>query len=448
MQEDLFNWYKQGFEALPQESPPPLVWENVTAVLDGKAPRKKRIALWWWSGLSILLVVLSFFAFHLSPDLVGGKPVAAKLPDHRTSTSANLQTGAAIASSEKAREQHPRILLGENKNAQKIQDSETVKPTPATINTTSAKSELTNQSIPVQSAPTSRVDASETAGDADFTAANASVPPVQSESAAVPTSAQENPSDLEVSIQELATLPAQRFPESLPELTVGETTAFPFGVYPLKNKSPNPLWYFGLATEANNNWLFNHELRDALRKSSTNSLRPHFSSTWSLMAAHQIHPGKTLRAEILLAKQEGQHYLTYTEGLIQQKTIHLNYSGATVLYDQSSLRTKVLFGYPIRTHWLIGTSLCFLSSSKLAIGQEEINPQGYRKLNVSLVGGFEKEVLFSHRLSLASGFRLYGGLTNIFKGYSNIPSWFNRTHSGNIAFTVSLRYYLDLKPRN
>ena len=160
----------------------------------------------------------------------------------------------------------------------------------------------------------------------------------------------------------------------------------------------------------------------------------------AFVLAKEIHPGKIIRAEFIIAKSEGQDFQTYLEGKVQRKSIELNYSGLTLLADKKSMKTQSLFGLPLKSHWLGGVSICLLSGSKIAIGQVENIPVGFRKMNISLVAGYEKEVLLSKRISLASGLRIYGGLTNIFKGYDDIPSWFNRTHSGNIDWTFSLRY--------
>jgi WD40 repeat protein len=204
-------------------------------------------------------------------------------------------------------------------------------------------------------------------------------------------------------------------------------------------------WFVGQASEVNNNWLFNHDLKDAARRESKNSIDPSFSMSHAFVLAKEIHPGRIIRAEFILAKSEGQQFQTYIEGTIQHKSIELNYSGLTLLADQKSMSAQSFLGFPLKSHWLGGVSMCFLSGSKLAIGQVENIPVGYRKMNVSLLAGYEKEVLLSKRFSLASGIRLYGGLTNIFKGYENIPSWFNRTHSGNIAWTFSLRYSFNMR---
>lgn len=204
-------------------------------------------------------------------------------------------------------------------------------------------------------------------------------------------------------------------------------------------------WFVGQASEVNNNWPLNHDLRDAARRESNNSIRPSFSMSHAIVLAKEIRPGKIIRAELILAKSEGQDFQTYLEGTLQHKSIELNYSGLTLLADKKSMKTQSILGFPLKSHWLGGVSMCMLSGSKLAIGQIENVPVGFRKMNISLVAGYEKEVLLSKRISFASGLRLYGGITNIFKGYGNIPSWFNRTHSGNIAWTFSLRYSFNTK---
>jgi hypothetical protein len=99
---------------------------------------------------------------------------------------------------------------------------------------------------------------------------------------------------------------------------------------------------------------------------------------------------------------------------------------------------------PVRTHWQIGPQLCVLGGSTLAVGENNYNPAEYRKLNLSLIGGLEEELFLSNQFSVAGGIRLNAGMTNIFKGVDNIPAYFNRTHTGNLALTLNLRYYLRM----
>ncbi len=439
MKEDIFNWYKKGFESLPQETPPPMIWENVEAALDGKPNRRKPLGIWWWtSGLFILLVSAGILISKMNS---GSNENTANVNSSNVGKSAKNESVALYNKSLITTD------LNSNSSITEIEKAE-VKSNTAESNEISVQETVQPKSglyvIPVVI-------------EEEIAQINSTIemPKEANKLNNVNQSEIKQPLLVEIPEEELVEAPSQSNDilsslsaieitnQPIPLVLNSKEENFPAFVMPSEG-SNGPRWSFGIASEVNNNWLFNHDFVDALRKESNNSIMPHFSSTWSFSAAKEFLPGQSIRTEFIVSKREGQHYLIYSEGMLQQKTIHLNYSGATILYDHAKLNSRIFLGIPLRTHWLVGTSVCYLSESTFAFGGQVTNPLGYRKMNVSLVGGFEKEMLFSKHLSFGTGLRLYGGLTNIFKGYENIPSWFNRTHTGNIAWTFSLRYTIGI----
>ena len=415
--EDLYKWYKKGFESLSPQKPSPNIWGAISAELDSNSKKKKRIGIWWISGLVVILISISGFLltqFDSSSPMVKNKigniektlstnPVSSNNTNLKTQSKKNhsslpLNTKSkSVFTDSKLKEE----LIAESQNIQDIQLG--------VFNQVKSKRVTISQDNEMVSSEIENLQINETnthylSGFSLFEI------PIKSEFKDI-------------------------MPNSEASQFIGSSQSVESG----------SRWFVGQTSEVNNNWLLNQDLKNAARQESKNSILPHMSMTHAFVLSKEVHPGKSIRAEFIVAKREGQNILTYSEGIIQRKTLDLNYSGLTILADQKSLYTQSIFGFQVKSHWLGGVSLCVLSGSKLAIGQLENTPMGYRKMNVSLVAGYEKEVLLSKRISLASGFRLSGGLTNIFKGYDNIPSWFNRTHSGNIAWTFSLRYSFNTR---
>jgi hypothetical protein len=414
--EDLYKWYKKGFESLSSQKPSPHVWDAISAELDSSSKKKKRIGIWWISRVVLILISMSGF---LLTRFDSNSPIIQKRTGNIDKTLSSSPISAnRINLKTQSKKEHSSLPMNTKSNTvssdsnlneefiaeiQNIQDKQLG-------NSNQVKSEKVNTSLDNE----------------------------------IVTSDFENLERIQHNSNFLSSLSILEIPnnsESQQIISSNETEQIVSSTQLVESGSR---WFVGQTSEVNNNWLFNHDLKNAARQESKNSILPHVSMTHAFVLSKEIHPGKFIRAEFIVAKREGQNILTYSEGIVQRKTLNLNYSGLTLLVDQKSMKTQSIFGFPVKSHWLGGVSMCILSGSKLAIGQIENTPLGYRKMNVSLVAGYEKELLLSKRISFASGFRLAGGLTNIFKGYDNIPSWFNRTHSGNIAWTFSLRYSFNM----
>ena len=410
--EDLYKWYKKGFESLSSQKPSPQVWDAVSAELDSSSKKKKRIGFWWISGLVVILISISGFLltqFDSSSPMVQNRMGNTEKPDSVNpvlSNNTNLKT--------QSKKNHSSLSLNTKLKSVSTDSDSKEEFIAATQNTQDKKLDSF-----------SKIKSETEIIKQDSEIVNSEIENIELD----------EPNSNNLSGLSILEIPI--YSELEPIIFTSEAEQI---LVTHQSVESGSRWFVGQASEVNNNWLFNHDLKDAVRQESKNSILPHMSMTHAFVLSKEIHPGKSIRAEFIVAKREGQNILTYSEGVIQRKTLDLNYSGLTLLADQKSMKTRSILGFPVKSHWLGGVSMCVLSGSKLAIGQLENTPMGYRKMNVSLVAGYEKEVLLSKRISLASGLRLYGGLTNIFKGYDNIPSWFNRTHSGNIAWTFSLRY--------
>ena len=415
--EDLYKWYKQGFESLSSQKPSPHVWDAISAQLDSNSKKKKRIWVWRISGLVAILITISGFILtqfdSSSPIIFNKMGVIEK------TQSVNRISSNSINQKIQSSNYQSSLLLNTNSHSESA-DSNLKKE--AIVESENKQDELLGNFSQVKS-ETAKISQDNEIVSSEFENLKLNEPKANYLSGL---------SILEIAINS----------ELKQIIQNSETGQF---INSTQFVEQGSRWFVGQTAELNNNWLFNHDLKDAARRESNNSIHPSFSMSHAFVLAKEIHPGKIIRAEFILAKSEGQHFQTYLEGTIQHKSIELNYSGLTLLADKKSMNTQSFLGLPLKSHWLGGVSMCLLSGSKLAIGQIENVPGGFRKMNVSLVAGYEKEVLLSKRISLASGLRLYGGLTNIFKGYENIPSWFNRTHSGNIAWTFSLRYSFNMR---
>jgi hypothetical protein len=446
MKEDFFNWYKKGFDNLPPTEPPPMVWENIASALDGKT--KRRIpAFWWLSGLSTLVIGLATASWmNYSPinNEASARPVSIPNPIAKQTYTQNQYSVSKQI--EQSNTENSVFVKAENLNKE-TNNSLSNKKQAALINQFSNSKPIALETANSSSTVESNTTNSQSNQTVSRIQENITSSILFEEEAIKPIDNQLSQSQTFLTKSSGINLLKRPFTGFLPSTINSELTAttqqLPELIIPKMNNSGST-WFFGVASEINNNWVFNHDLVDAMRKESMNSILPHFSSTHSLVASKEFLPNQRIRAELILSKIEGQHFVQYENGQLVRKNLHLNYSGVTLLYDYQNPSAKNLFGLALRTHWLGGVSLCYLSESKLAIGQTLVSPSGYRKMNISLVAGMEKEVFLTRQLSLGAGLRLTGGLTNIFKGYENIPSWFNRTHTGNIAGTLSVRYYLNI----
>ncbi|MFM2285470.1 MAG: hypothetical protein RLZZ543_967 [Bacteroidota bacterium] len=432
MQEDLYKWYKESAESLPHIEPPPMVWENVTAVLDNKGAQKKRFGFWWWTAGALVVLLLSgLFLRQQFPEqaksnatLVASKMKPEQIIKGTSSTNAtSVQTHST--SDEKPSELRKESLSEQSANTNTQKENALVVGGTERLTEENANPVFTPESYSVSPSIAASSNKTSTSILEEHVALNSSI------------ALAENSDKLNsLNAPDLSTVATE-------QSITSDLAELPLSIVP-KEKPVGSLWYFGLASEFNNNYLLNRDLIDALRKESNNSLLPHFSSTWAFMGAKSYAPGKAIRVEVLISKTNGQHYLTYSEGVLQKKTIHLDYSGASILYDKTSNKSMRLFGMPVRTHWQLGPEVCVLGATSLAVGTNNLIPVEYRKLNVSLIGGLEEELFLSNQFSVAGGIRLNAGMTNIFKGFDNVPAYFNRTHTGNMALTVNLRYYLRM----
>lgn len=409
-----------------------MVWENVTAVLDNKGAQKKRFGFWWWTAGALVVLLLSGLFL-------------------RQQFSEQAKLNAALAASKMKQEQT--IKGSTSTNATNVQTLSTTDEMPSDMSTESLSEQSASTNTQKEKAPvigvTERLN-EEKANPVYTPESNSASSSIAAASNKTSTSILEEQTApnastaLNESSDKLNSLNAPDLSIAFTEQSIAADLAeLPLSIVP-KEKPFGSLWYFGIASEFNNNYLLNRDMIDALRKESNNSLLPHFSTTWSFMGAKSYAPGKAIRVEVLISKTDGQHYMTYSEGVLQKKTIHLDYSGASILYDKTSNKSMRLFGMPVRTHWQFGPEVCVLGATSLAVGTNNLIPVEYRKLNVSLIGGLEEELFLSNQFSVAGGIRLNAGMTNIFKGFDNVPAYFNRTHTGNMALTVNLRYYLKM----
>ena len=87
--EDLYKWYKQGFESLSShQTPSPHVWEAISAELNSSSKKKKRFLIWRIAGFIAILVSMSgliISQFNSSPP----KNIVKKTHSE-TSNSTNL----------------------------------------------------------------------------------------------------------------------------------------------------------------------------------------------------------------------------------------------------------------------------------------------------------------------------------------------------------------------
>lgn len=187
--------------------------------------------------------------------------------------------------------------------------------------------------------------------------------------------------------------------------------------------------------------LLNREFCYALRKETNNGVAANYGLSYGILAGYRLNTRNGIEAELLLNEAGGQIYNRYTGGKYVRHQLGLNYRGLALLMNstlyQASLRNKI----PLAFSMSFGMSAMKLKKNEVQFNDmaESSSVLPYNTFNLSGITAATVETRLKGDLILGLQVRLSGGLTNIFKGTSEIPAWFNRTHTVNISTGIRLR---------
>jgi len=196
----------------------------------------------------------------------------------------------------------------------------------------------------------------------------------------------------------------------------------------------------GLITLVKNSWLLNHETFDGFNSESLTTTEIVFHPDVGLSLNYSLNKNWLLQADGFFFSNTGQEYLGYYNGHYGRKKITLRYSTIAL-----SVKNK----FSDISHFIPRSSINVLAGGYLSVLQyanqeknsvlENIRSQ-YGKFDFGVRLGGEFELQIFNQLSIAPGLFLSIGIPNIYKGTSNIPGYFRKTHNGSAE--LHLAFYL------
>lgn len=204
-----------------------------------------------------------------------------------------------------------------------------------------------------------------------------------------------------------------------------------------KGTSRSARWRFGIIGSINNTWLLNKETTNGLKRSALNSTVATFGKELGVTLDNRIGNRSFLRAEYYFNNETGQRYREYFNALYQEKTIQLQYQKLQLAYSWSVMRRPSLF----QPFVFGGVYASKLRVADLTIGSENgIVTKEYNPWDFGVLFGVETEFNLNHKLIIVPGLRANYGLQNVFEGSMQTPSYFNKTKTAAIGFSVAVKY--------
>lgn len=196
-------------------------------------------------------------------------------------------------------------------------------------------------------------------------------------------------------------------------------------------------WRFGIIGSVSNTWLLNKETTNGLKRSALNSTVATFGQEFGLSLDNRIGNRSFLRAEYYFNNENGQRYREYLNALYQEKTIRLQYQKLQLAYSWSVMRRPSLF----QSYVFGGVYASKLKVADLTIGSDNGRvTKEYKPWDFGVLFGIETEFNLNHRLVVVPGLRANHGLQNVFDGSIQAPSYFNKTKTAAIGFSVAIKY--------
>ena len=199
----------------------------------------------------------------------------------------------------------------------------------------------------------------------------------------------------------------------------------------------NARWRIGIIGSVNNTWLLNEETTNGLKRSELNSTIATYGKEFGITLENRIGQRSFLRAEYYFNTEIGQRYREYFNALYQEKNIRLQYQKAQFAYSWTVLRRPSLFSPNI----VGGVYASKLKLADLTIGDEKSSvSREYTPWDFGVLLGIESEFSLNRNLVVVPGLRTSYGLQNVFEGTSQSPSYFNKTKTATIGFSIAIKY--------
>ena len=199
-------------------------------------------------------------------------------------------------------------------------------------------------------------------------------------------------------------------------------------------------FYLGTTGQLANTWLVNEKTISGFKSASLVSTNATFGSNFGFFAGTNLLKRVDLQADFNILAQNNQDYNEYMDGHYVTNKLKLDYSQLALSLRYNLMSDRFLEG----EHGInFGGYLSYLHNAYQKIDGDKLYlSDNYNNIDYGLLVGYEYVFPLSGRLGLGTGFRAYYGLSNIYSGDENIPSYMNVTNNASVNITLSFKYLL------
>ncbi|MGM0667481.1 MAG: hypothetical protein ACQETA_09180 [Bacteroidota bacterium] len=199
-------------------------------------------------------------------------------------------------------------------------------------------------------------------------------------------------------------------------------------------------FYLGTTGQLANTWLVNEKTISGFKSASLVSTNATFGSNFGFFAGTNLVKNVDLQADFNILAQNNQDYNEYMDGNYVTNKLKLDYSQLALSLRYNLMSQRFMEG----EHGVnFGGYLAYLHNAYQKIDGDKLYlSDNYNNIDYGLMLGYEYVFPLAGQLGLGTGFRAYYGLSNIYSGDENIPSYMNVTNNASVNITLSFKYLL------
>jgi len=211
-----------------------------------------------------------------------------------------------------------------------------------------------------------------------------------------------------------------------------------------KGITPPGSFSLGITTAIKNTWLINNETFEGFDRLNHNRTDLKFYPDIGINLHYQHTHRWGLETGLFFSSSTGQTYRQYIHGKFTHRSISLNYlqwefmashtTGNRMFQNTGSVRLKNMLGFY--------TSIMNSATEVIENDHFDIKPL-YSGLDYGLVLGQYLQWQPARRVVFAPGIHVKWGLTDIYKGDTNLPINFSNTYNRSIEFRLKIYYTLS-----
>jgi hypothetical protein len=199
-------------------------------------------------------------------------------------------------------------------------------------------------------------------------------------------------------------------------------------------------FYLGTTGQLANTWLVNEKTISGFKSASLVSTNATFGSNFGFFAGTNLLDRVDLQADFNILAQNNQDYNEYMDGNYVTNKLKLDYSQLALSLRYNLMSQRFMEG----EHGInFGGYMAYLHNAYQKIDGDKLYlSDNYSNIDYGLLLGYEYVFPLAGQLGLGTGFRAYYGLSNIYSGDENIPSYMNVTNNASVNITLSFKYLL------